>query len=97
MAHYKNVSFESSLVRSIDSTIGFANSFFGNIVMRNWNWILTACAALGIGSQSFAEPYAPQVGQRHPEFVLPTIGEGKPVSLSQFRGKKILLIQFASW
>ena len=41
--------------------------------------------------------YNPKVGQRHPDFTLPTISDGKPVSLSQFRGKKVLLIQFASW
>ena len=36
-------------------------------------------------------------GQRHGEFTLPDIETGKPVSLSDFRGKKVLLIQFASW
>ena len=44
-----------------------------------------------------AAPYAPKVGQRHPDFTLPDIATGKPVSLSDFRGKKVLLIQFASW
>ncbi len=44
-----------------------------------------------------AEPYAPRVGQRHPNFTLPTISDGKPVSLSQYHGKKVLLIHFASW
>lgn len=44
-----------------------------------------------------AGPYAPKVGQRHEEFTLPSIAEGQPVSLAQFRGKKVLLIQFASW
>jgi len=44
-----------------------------------------------------AQPYSPAVGQRHPEFTLPNIRDGKPVSLSVFRGKKVLLIQFASW
>ena len=44
-----------------------------------------------------AAPYAPQVGQRHPDFTLPDLATGKPVSLSDFRGKKVLLIQFASW
>jgi hypothetical protein len=42
-------------------------------------------------------PYAPKVGQRHPDFTLPTIGDRAPVSLSDFRGKKVLLIQFSSW
>ena len=66
--------------------------------MRRWTSILAACAAVfGGGSPGFAEPDAPQVGQPHPEFVLPSIGDGTPVSLSEFRGKKVLLIQFASW
>lgn len=44
-----------------------------------------------------AEPHAPSVGQRHADFTLPSIHDGKPVSLAQFRGKKVLLIQFAAW
>jgi hypothetical protein len=44
-----------------------------------------------------AAPYDPQVGQRHPDFTLPDLATGKPVSLSDFRGKKVLLIHFASW
>jgi hypothetical protein len=42
-------------------------------------------------------PYAPKVGQRHADFTLADIATGNPVSLSDFRGKKVLLIQFASW
>ena len=52
---------------------------------------------LGSPSHASAAPYAPKVGQRHPDFTLPTIGDRAPVSLSNFRGKKVLLIQFASW
>jgi hypothetical protein len=44
-----------------------------------------------------AAPYAPKVGQRHADFTLADIATGKPVSLSDFRGKKVLLIQFAAW
>ena len=40
---------------------------------------------------------SPQVGQPHPDFTLPRIDNGRAVSLSQFRGHKVLLIQFASW
>ena len=43
------------------------------------------------------EPYRPKVGQRHFDFTLPRIDDRKPVSLSDFRGKKVLLINFASW
>ncbi len=32
----------------------------------------------------------------YPDFVLPTL-EGKDVRLSDYRGKKVLLIHFASW
>jgi len=39
----------------------------------------------------------PGVGHRHPDFVLPTIGDRRPVKLSDFRGNKVLLIEFASW
>jgi len=39
----------------------------------------------------------PGVGERHPDFTLADIANDKPVSLSDFRGKKVLLIQFASW
>ena len=41
--------------------------------------------------------YRPEVGKPHPDFVLPRIGSREPISLSQFRGKKVLLIHFASW
>ena len=56
-----------------------------------FGFLLLVCPlAMGYG-------YAPRVGQAHPDFTLPNIENGKPVSLSQFRGKKVLLIQFASW
>jgi peroxiredoxin len=48
------------------------------------------CSLAGAG-------YAPRVGEPHPDFVLPDIADGTPVSLSQFRGKKVLVFHFASW
>jgi hypothetical protein len=41
--------------------------------------------------------YAPQIGRPHPNFTLPNIADGRPVSLSQFRGHKVLLLHLASW
>ena len=66
--------------------------------MRKLALTLAACGIL-FGSTSHARvaSYAPKVGERHPDFTLPTIGDRTPVSLSNFRGKKVLLIQFASW
>jgi hypothetical protein len=59
---------------------------------------LAACGLiLGSTARASAASYAPKVGERHPDFTLPTIGDRTPTSLSDFRGKKVLLIQFASW
>ena len=41
--------------------------------------------------------YAPTVGTRHPDFTLAAVDGGKPVSLSDYRGKKVILLHFASW
>jgi hypothetical protein len=59
--------------------------------------LATSGMLLGASSHASASSYAPKVGQRHPDFTLPTIGDRSPISLSNFRGKKVLLIQFASW
>ena len=66
--------------------------------MRKLALALATCGMiLGSTSRASAASYAPKVGEKHPDFTLPTIGDRKPVSLSDFRGKKVLLIQFASW
>jgi peroxiredoxin len=52
---------------------------------------------LGSTPRASAASYAPKVGEKHLDFTLPTIDDRKPVSLSDFRGKKVLLIQFSSW
>ena len=36
------------------------------------------------------------VGQMYPDFLLPTV-DGATGRLSDFRGKKVLLLHFASW
>ncbi len=46
---------------------------------------------------SAADSYNPRVGEQHPDFTLPAIDRGEAVSLSDYRGKKVLLIHFASW
>jgi len=58
---------------------------------------LLALLGWGLPAPLQAQVYAPKVGARHPEFTLPDIQTGKPVSLSDFRSKKVLLIHFASW
>ena len=66
--------------------------------MRKLALALAACGMiLGSTGRASAASYAPKVGEKHPDFTLPRIDDGVPVSLSNFRGKKVLLIQFASW
>ena len=66
--------------------------------MRKLALALVTCGMiLGSTSRDSAASYAPKVGEKHPDFTLPAIGDRTPTSLSNFRGKKVLLIQFASW
>ncbi len=43
--------------------------------------------------------YAPIKGKAepHPDFILPSIDGGEAIQLSKYRGKKVLLLHFASW
>lgn len=59
--------------------------------------ILLLAMTGGLLAVGEAANYEPRVGQPHADFVLPTVENGKAVSLSQFRGKKVVLIHFASW
>lgn len=63
------------------------------------SWIAAGLLLAGqfLTSMAAAAEYPPPVGSRHPDFTLPTIDDRRPVSLSDFRGRKVLLIQFASW
>ena len=66
--------------------------------MRKLALALAACGMIfGSTWRASLASYAPKVGEKHPDFTLPRIDDGAPVSLSNFRGKKVLLIQFASW
>lgn len=58
--------------------------------------LIIACT-LSMESAHGSEYYQPVVGEVHADFVLPKIDDRQPIWLSQFRGRKVLLIQFASW
>jgi hypothetical protein len=51
---------------------------------------LTTVVAVGLGA---ADAVALELGKPAPDFTLPDIN-GEPVSLKQFRGKKIVLLEF---
>ena len=46
---------------------------------------------------SKAEEIPVRVGEPLPSLVLPSLADGSPLSIEQFRGRKVLLHQFASW
>jgi hypothetical protein len=46
---------------------------------------------------SGAEEIPVRVGQPFPVLVLPALADGAPLSIETFRGRKVLLHQFASW
>ncbi len=59
-------------------------------------WIASIVLITGMASQH-AQAFQPTVGKPLAGFTLPRIDNGDPVSLSDYRGKKLLLIVFASW
>ena len=44
-----------------------------------------------------AEELPVRVGQPFPALVLPSLADESPLSIEQFRGRRVLLHQFASW
>jgi hypothetical protein len=61
---------------------------------------IAVCFALAWNSFQLAgaqEAYAPAVGEPHPNITLPSIETRQAISLSDYRGKKVLLAHFASW
>ncbi len=59
--------------------------------------LLATSSLLASDLSGLDQPYRPKVGQAHVDFVLPQIDNRQPMSLGMYRGKKVLLIQFASW
>lgn len=59
--------------------------------------MMLATAALVLVTSAIASEYRPVVGRPHDDFVLPDIDTREPVALSGFRGRKTILIHFASW
>ena len=66
--------------------------------MRNLSLLMMTFGSFYFfAAPSNADGYSLRVGQVHPDFTLPGIADREPVSLSQFRGRKVLLVHFASW
>ena len=67
-----------------------ANQMFDRI-------LIAAAIMLAFTDPAGAAEYRPVVGEPHADFVLPNIETREAVALSEFRGKKTILIHFASW
>ncbi len=64
----------------------------GSIIAVLWSQPLGRAYA----SQDSPPQIGTDVGKMYPDFLLPTL-DGKTGRLSDYRGKKVLLINFASW
>ena len=55
--------------------------------------------AMTIASALAATPVktGTEVGQACPVEPLPSVADGAPLSVARFRGRKVVLLQFASW
>jgi hypothetical protein len=51
--------------------------------------------SLSIASAASASPF--RVGEPVPQLRLPSIEDGRPLSLAEFRGEKVMLHVWASW
>ncbi len=72
----------------------------GSVIMRSYvNALVSLAAAIGIHASPGEANLSigTEVGQVYPNYILPSLSNGRPVALSQFRGRKIILLQFASW
>ncbi len=56
---------------------------------------MTVSVAIGAGASAQSPQF--EVGQPFPDIVLPSLEDGRPASIADFRGKKVILHVFASW
>lgn len=67
--------------------------------MRTWMLVLglLLSGSKGAAAEDPEPGSAPVVGEAYPALRLPTIDGKQTLDLRQLRGKKLLLIEFASW
>lgn len=59
--------------------------------------LLIGCSAMALPVAADPPPIGFEVGKRFPEIVLPSLDDGKPLSITSFRGRKVALHVWASW
>ena len=58
---------------------------------------LLASTALALSASALSAQTPFRVGERLPDLHLPTIDGKRTIDLAEFRGKRLLLIEFAAW
>jgi len=64
---------------------------------RQFSLLLAAGLVLAATSLPAQGPLTVKVGEPFPALTLPSLADGKPLSIASFRGKKVILFEFASW
>lgn len=59
--------------------------------------LLIAAAVAAVTTARGEVPAGPKPGDPYPAYLLPSLTGGDPLSIAHFFGKKVLLLQFASW
>jgi hypothetical protein len=67
-----------------------------DVAASAWYFGLRADQRLGGGASSAGQAAAEEISLKAPNFILPDMA-GKAHSLADFRGKKVLLVTWASW
>ncbi len=66
--------------------------------MNKMQAIISGAALLAIsGMAAQAEPPKIELGKPFPDLLLPSMEDGSPTSIADFRGRKLILHVFASW
>ena len=59
--------------------------------------ILSLLFAIGFLEATAFSQQTMEIGKPFPSLTLPSMEDGSPMSVEQFRGKKLLLFVYASW
>ena len=59
--------------------------------------LLSMLGGLGLGAPAQEPRVGWEVGDRFPDLELPALADGSPLSIRDFRGRKVVLHVFASW
>lgn len=72
-------------------------------LLTNWQVFMISLVALAasVPAESYSQPdsvtIGREVGQAFSQIVLPRLDGKRPMAISDLRGKKVILIEFASW